>query len=386
MRRCRSDRELRRPPFQDKFEKDKDMGEKVSTDKSDQIRVVEDEKVEEEVVRLDAPKRVALEKKEMASEERAIPAMMGEGEKVEEIRAETFDPEKAWLEEAEEREVKSIPSGWFILLGLLIAGMIFWVANHNLVSADSSDASELAAGPGRESELPLSRMEEVEKKEKAEAHFAAMEELLKNFLGAGTVEERMRFVREPERVGPFMKDFHSRNDVETYDYEEVSEYHVVAFDNFPFLALRVDLEDGDSIPVLIEDAPDGMKVDWESFVCYQPMKVEEFVEKKIEEPTDFRVYAQRDVFYAFDFADEEKFACFKLTFRHSEESIYGYVERNTPLYKEFQKMFPNEKSTKKRSSLIVSMAFEPGSRAPKSVRIHDLLSRQWAYPPGSSGE
>lgn len=362
------------------------MGKNDRKDRSDEIRIVEDENPEEEVVRLDAPKRVVIEKKEALSEDRAMPHMMGEAEKVEEAKAKSIDPEQAWLDEAEEKDVRSVPMGWFVLLGLVLAGVLFWVVRQNMVADSSPEGVEAESTPiVEDGELPLSRIEEMEKKAKAKEHFEEMERVIAAFLGAKSVEERAKYVRDPERVLPLMEDYYSRHELQSFEYDGVEEYHVISLNNFPFLALSVGVKEGTDKPILIEDGKAGMKVDWEAVVCYQPTDVGSFIENKVTEPTDLRVYARRDLFYAFDFADEKKYACFQLSFRDSDHTIFGYVERGTPVYQEFQKMFRGG-NMKQTSALILSVAFEPGSRAPRSVKIHDLVSRLWAYPPSIQKE
>ncbi|YCM46141.1 hypothetical protein V2O64_08930 [Verrucomicrobiaceae bacterium 227] len=358
------------------------MAKNDKKDGSDQIRVVDDAEVAEEaVVRLDAPKRAPIERKEAASEDRALPQMMGDAREVEEARAEAFDPEKAWLNEAEKKEVKSMPFGWFVLLGLAFAGVLMWVVAQNV---SSSGQGQAGGGTSSESQnLPLSEMEELDEIEKAKAHYRAMETIVTQFFASESVEELSKYVRDVDRVLPFMKDYYQRNPLKAFKYKETLEYHVVSLENFPFMALNVELENGDTKPLLVEDSPEGLKIDWESFVCYQPVDIEEFIKERVVEPVDLRVYVQRDQFYAYDFADESRYSSYQLTFRGSDLDLFGYVERGTKLEEEFRKLFPPGSSTSVRNPLILRVSFLPGTRASRSVKIHELRSKLWSYPPGA---
>ena len=167
-KRCRGDPELRRLPFRAKLKAAIQMAKKDKNDRSDEIRVVADsESAEEEVVRLDAPKRAPIERKEAASEDRAMPYMMGDAREVEEAKAESVDPENAWLDEAEKKEVNAMPFGWFILLGVAIAGVVFWAVAQNASSSDQGGGGE-AGKPMLKgtSDVPLGKMEEAAEIEK----------------------------------------------------------------------------------------------------------------------------------------------------------------------------------------------------------------------------
>jgi len=349
-------------------------------DRSDQIRVVDDT-VEEEVVRLEAPQRVPASKPEFKNETQVLSVAMGDAQKVQEIKAESYDPEKVWSQEIQEEKSKSFPFGLVVLIIAGLAGLLFWIANYDLIGAKpDEEATKTVVQKKGQGAVPLTHEEELQRKEEALQHFTAMEELLRAFLKADSVEQRAQYVRDPQRVRPLMEDYYARNEFRCYEYQGVSEYHVVSVDHFPFIALKVDLLNEEPLPILIDDGPGGMKVDWESMVCYQPIEAELFIKQKVTDPTHFRVHVQRDMFYAYEFSDESQYACFKLTFRDSDQTLFGYVEKDTKLYKEFLKLFP-EGNRALKNSLILSLAFDPGSRAPKSVRIHEILSHLWAYPP-----
>lgn len=384
-KRCKGDPELRRLPFRGSLSLRTEMAKNDKNDRSEEIRVVGDS--EEEVVRLDAPRRAPLERKEAASEDRAMPHMMGDAREVEEAKAEAVDPENEWLEEAAKKEGNALPFGWFVLLGITIAGVMFWAISQNAASSETGESGGGASlSADGETDLPLGRMEELDAIEKAEAHYEAMEGVVTGFFAAGTPEERARYVRDVDRVLPLMKDFYQRNQIETHQFKETLEYHVVSLENYAFIALKVGFEDGDPKPLLLEDSPEGLKVDWESYVCYQPVDIDRFSQERMVEPVEVRAYVKRDLFYAYDFADESKFACYQLTFRDSDVELFGYVERGTKLDREFRKLFPEGASGGLKNPLILSVSFVPGSRAPRSVKINDLLSRLWAYPSGSRDE
>ena len=349
------------------------MAKNDKKNREDEIRVVEEVgPADEEVVRLDSPQRGPVGRKMPSGEEQAMSGMMGDSAELEEHREAYFDPETAWTEEDQEQVAKSLPVGWLVLFGVLVAGIIFWATTQKSPSEKIVPVAGSEKGDGTVSS------------DDAAVHFTSMEKVVTGFLAATTIEERAQYIRDPERVVPLMRNYFQRNEFRSYVFKEATEYYIGALDNFPFIALRVEVENHEGLPILLEDGVDGMKVDWESFVSYQPMDPEVFLKERPLEPLDFRVYAQADDFYAFDFADETKFACYMLTFRHSDALLYGYVERGTQLEAEFAKVFNQGRGGGGQNPLILSLSFLPGSRAPSSVLIHSLKSKIWAYPPGAA--
>lgn len=355
------------------------MAKQDKKDRSDEVRIIGEES--DEVVRLDAPKWVPVERKVADSEEKALPHMMGEGVEKVESTVVPLDPETRWLEQAESRESKVIPVGWFVLLGLTIVGIFCWV----VFQAPDQDEAMNETGVRAPDGVPVGKYETQVAVEEAARHYARTKELAAAFLEADTVSEKARFVRDQERVLPLMKDYYERNPLAQHTFEEILEYHIVSLRNFPFVALNLKVEGEENIPLLVEDGPQGLKVDWESYVCYQPMSFETLLEERLVEPLDFRVYARPDHFYAYEFADESRFDCYQLTTRDSETIIFGYVERGTKLEEEFRKIFSTDSASGGaiKSPLILSLSFLPGSKASRSVKIHEIRSLLWAYPPDS---
>jgi len=371
------------------------MADQDKKKKVDQVRVVEEETasiriveegsgLKDEVVRLDAPKRVRAEK--MGT----IPSksLIGGDAQVARITEESsklFDPEEEWLEEREASERSSVPMGWFALLGMVLLGVVAWVF---LQSANSPETGiSESESPG--SDGPLGKSAELAATKDAEAHFKETEDLVRKFLGAGTIGEQLKYVRHPERVRPLMEKHYEENELETVQFKQISEYRIVHLENHPFLALSVVDVDDKRVVILIEDAEDRQLVDWESFVCYQEISPDDFVEERSNETVMLRAYVSPDHFYAYEFADEEKYLSYNLRFRRSDLFMNAFVERGTELEKQFSKVFPKHYSGTSEP-LILEVRFVEGGKAPRSVLVEELVSLRWAFAedPGkvASGE
>lgn len=333
----------------------------------DELRVVE----EEEVIRLESPGSKNLEKRgkittrslneATRSVERGKRAGSEEGENSDYLDL---------LEDLEEEET-AVPMGWFFLLGLGLLAVVVWMGfqifgrpgeseDLNAVSAEASDLS------GQEA------------RREAEEHFLAMEEVLVGFFSAETIEERLEFVRHPDRVGPLMQGYHGEKEFKTYHFEGIESYHSITVSKRPFVAMGAATREHGTLPILVEDAEGGCLVDWESFVCYNSMSPEDFLKGKPNAPVDFRVYATSEEFYAYQFGDEREYRCFRLTFRDSDAFLYGYVKRGTSVAQKFRDLFGDGRS-KVLKPLILSLRFPEGGKGERSVIIEDVVSSLWAY-------
>ena len=356
------------------------MADRSNDKKEDQIRVVDEELVE--VVRLDASKVSPLEKKGKISNAVLAPALEP-SVTTKPVEERSFDPEKEWSDEEEQSGQETVPMGWFVLLVAGLLGVLGWVVFQTM-TGDSEDSlrdfEEPRQPSGNFEDRPKSAQVEEEERLAAEAHFSKMERVVTGFLKAESVEEMIKWVRHPERVAPLMESHYTRNPILPLTFRSTDEYHSASLESKPFIALKVRVrEQNKGVAILLEDTPEGLFVDWESFVCYLPMSPEDLADSKPTESVSLRVYAQRDVFHTYEFASEEEYECFRLSFLGSETILYGYVKRGTTLEREFLKIFPSENYRFKKP-LIIKARFLKGAKATRGMLIEDLLSTMWAFP------
>lgn len=349
----------------------------------DGIRVVEDSE-EEDVVRLDVPEAGTSTMKEPSEEEMAMPVMMGDTD-LDDL-PEILSPESEWLVAAETKEVTSVPMGWFVLLFAVLGGVLVWAFSQKKGEVDgtveagalpeSRSDQEAYYRPGQ-SDL---RDKEAKLMEVAARDYDEMEEILRGFLSAKTVEERLKYVRHPNRVAPLMLDHYRRFPIQSYQYKDVSAYNIVPLEKRPFVALSVRVADGETLPILLEDVEKGYLVDWESFVSYQPIAFEDYLKKRPTVPIDLRVYGSFDDFYAYEFLEEDGYLCVRMTTKHTDKVIFGYVKEGTTLASEMKKYLEAPPGKSKTQPFILRVRFLPESKAPRSVVIDKIVATFWAYP------
>jgi len=340
-------------------------------DSEDEIRVVD----EEEVIRLDAPENKGLEKSGKTIFEDAGPSGIPEEESSGRSPMGREVLTSGPLEDfAAEKEQAQVPMGWFYLLGMGLVGVLVWMG----IQIASKD---FGGGPGTEVVTGSGNGpggDQGEERMNAEEYLRKMEAVVTAFLAADTVEERLKYVRHPKRVLPLMKDFYQSRPLKTYKFQKISRYMGTAIGLKPFIVLSVAAGENESLPILLEDSSEGVLVDWESFVCYLPILPAKYLEERPTDPVSLRVYAAPSNFYVYEFSSERDYRCFRLTFRKSDTTFYGYAKRGSEVAQKFHDVFKSSKS-KEAKPLILKVRFLEDGKADRGVLIEDLESTLWAY-------
>lgn len=293
------------------------------------------------------------------------------------------------------------PMGWLVVIGLLFFSLGGWALSKLLVGKAHRD--ELV------DKVMQDRVDEGRRQAAAQELFKRVESLAEKYLGAKTVEEKSAYVRSPKRVRPLMEDYYARTDLEIVKVTEVLDIESiglhtnpfnplslgsisldriirekdlrdrVSLDKRPFFRLLVRSEDGGKIQLFVEQTPDDQLLfDWESEVSYLPMEPEDYLRQKPAKPMEFRVYARLDTFHSYEFRDTEKYLPLKLTFRDSDEYLFGYVDRRR-MDPEDLKYFTEymERDISQPKALLLRLRFSHGTKERRSVLVEEVVSPYW---------
>jgi hypothetical protein len=132
-------------------------------------------------------------------------------------------------------------------------------------------------------------------------------------------------------------------------------------------------------------SPKDVKVDWESYVCYQPMAWDEFATARPAGYTgDFRLYAELDHFYSHEFSDAENFMSLRLTALNGEETLYGYAERGGELAGRIAELIAANGGGP--TPLILRLHIPEGFSSRRGVVVRSLVCPRWVFvtDPGDS--
>lgn len=109
------------------------------------------------------------------------------------------------------------------------------------------------------------------------------------FANAKTIKEKSKYILEPEKMLPYMKDYYKNSsDIRLRDYNIIQEK-----DNGKFITLKI--KQGEYLYwALAKKEKDGKyKIDWQFYTCYTPQTLGEFINNE-ENNKKFKIYGSID--------------------------------------------------------------------------------------------
>lgn len=295
------------------------------------------------------------------------------------IEAETAvveNPEEKWGGETIHRN--PVPWGWFVLIGLIIAGAVIW----SLTRVEKAEVQAKKIQVETRSAL----VDEEKEEREAAALIDRIEKTMRTYFTSTSVDALARLVRHPERVTPLMRHYYGTRPIPVNPLKSIKVLQPLTLDDRGnFWMASVTLTNSKPQSLIIEiDASGNPKIDWETLVCYQPMKWDDFVSKRPAGTSmDFRVYVERDNFYSHEFSDSNQWVSFRLTALDSEETIFGYIRSDNPEAAGLVNLLSGNGGRK--TTLVLRLSIPEGLQSRRGVVIEKLLSPRWLFvdPPDS---
>ncbi len=287
--------------------------------------------------------------------------------------------EQAWAKNSFHRQ--NVPWGWFMLFGTLIAAAVIWSVNG--VNKAEVQAKKIRVA----TETIIDR--DAQEDQAAGDLIVRIDAATRKFFDTTDVRELARLVRHPERVTPLMHTYYGGKAVPAHAIRRTKILQPITLGSRGnFWMKTVELGNRQTRNLLIEILDSGEpRIDWETLVCYQPMKWDTFVSERPASTTlDFRVYAEHDTFFSHEFSDTDVWNCFRLTALDSEETLFGYAKKTEQASRDILEIMKLNKG--KRASIILRVSIPEGLQSRRGVVIEKMLSPRWLYidPPDSAFE
>ena len=284
--------------------------------------------------------------------------------------------EETW--DSEVIEVRHFPWGWVALVACVFSGAILWSLSHLNESREKS----VLLTQETNAILNKEKQEEID----AETQVSAIENTARDFFDARSVEEMLRYVRHPDRVRPLMESYYATGAPKPIRIEQFLSLSPLTIDNLgSYWMVSCQLEGDVQTQMMLESiSVKEAKVDWETFVCYQPMAWDEFANERPGGYTgDFRVYVEKDVFHSHEFADSNAFDSYRLTALNGEEVLFGYVPRGRGLGFQMEQLTAGREGTP--LPLILRLHIPKELKSPRGVVVQEIVSPRWFFLDDSKG-
>lgn len=221
------------------------------------------------------------------------------------------------------------------------------------------------------------------------------------FLAAEGVEQKLPWVRLPNRVRPLMEAWYRDHPDRALKTGQVINRDKFLLDGAFFVKLEIEIHAGDRLP---ENAEDGAsrtafflveefekegtrtyKVDWETYGNRQPLQFAAFRESQSTVPTPFRVKVRESTYYNHGFLDEKRWLAAELSFPQPQSSgfmCYGYIDRYSPVWQDLLAFTEGVSNP----ALIVNLRYPENGVSRDQVIIDSVVRQSWMYfddvPPG----
>ncbi len=256
-----------------------------------------------------------------------------------------------------------------LLWAAAIAGVWFYMKDRRETTAAGKMPStlenepEVHSGPPRRLESGLQRFERAK---------AAIE----GFLNARSLEERLPFIRNRSTLEASMRNYHKSRPLQPIRFRDIPEDGVLESKDGRHLTLMVMMEDYSLQPVVLEDTPDGFKVDWESFTGHNPVLWDAYAADPPGQPLILRVLARSAGTGAVEhIPDAGKFAWVMLEGPGGTRALPAAIDPGSEMEWRIKSLLDPLSERKLCLELEAFPAAVPN--APKAARIRRLASESW---------
>jgi hypothetical protein len=313
--------------------------------------------VREVAARLESEERQLFEGR---SQEPGVEAILDQEPVVENV-------EQPWG--IDDGKLAGVPYGWFVLIVLMLVGAGAWSV-HQMLRGE--ERLEVHHGVVREKVA-----QEKEEEKSARDFVDRVEKAAAAYLAADTLEEILPWVRDPVRVKPLIEAEWRERPKRSLKFERMTMFQPHDIGGGTFWVVAIEVRDAETQTMILEQI-DGtdVKIDWETHVCHQPMAWDRYVgERPVGEVLEFRVRAGVDQHFSHEFSDSNRWSCFRLTAKGSENHLFGYAAAGGEVEKALVQLVLRSPSG--TASVILRLRIPADCRSPRGVVIEEVVADQW---------
>ncbi len=202
------------------------------------------------------------------------------------------------------------------------------------------------------------------------ALLAEAESLARKFMEATRIEAILPLVRHPQAAEARIRQQYPDGEIPA---PGISVFNTTALDDFGAggAAVTVSTRDHEEKTLNFVNGPDGMKIDWESWIGWSDLSWEEFMATKPATSHVFRLILSPVDYYNFGF-NEEKWRSYRLLSPDQEHALYGYAEKEGLVEGQLRHAGADQSL-----SLMLSLKFPAGATSNNQVVIERLVSDSW---------
>ncbi|MBU6171178.1 MAG: hypothetical protein KGQ87_06775 [Verrucomicrobia bacterium] len=200
-------------------------------------------------------------------------------------------------------------------------------------------------------------------------------EVADRFLTARTHEERLRWIRRPEQVGPIMKKFFAEGAGK--DEKVINSKIIASSDDGNFITDRFELTMNDGLPrmLCIVHCDGRALVDFESYARCGSATWDEILSGKVNKAERMRVFISNNYYYNFSFTDETKWISFLAKTPESPNSIHLYGSSDNQAFLDLKKSIGTGTMT-----CTISIEATSEGTPHRQFILSELTAKDWVTP------
>jgi hypothetical protein len=206
------------------------------------------------------------------------------------------------------------------------------------------------------------------------------EDVVQGFLNATTVQGRIGYILDPDRVGPILEAREGQGTVAAPKSLSLRRPEVSG----SYTLVRANGVDANETPFqrvfALKQTDAGLKIDWEATVGYNPKPLKTFLARKPDDPASFRVMGDLATYYNFNYVHSHNtHLSIRLIDPESLVKTHGYVAKDSEAGRQLADLLQDGKP----HPLTLELKCEGPDREPITqlganvVAITEVISESW---------
>ena len=200
-------------------------------------------------------------------------------------------------------------------------------------------------------------------------------QVVQQFCAASTPDALLPLIREPERVGPHIKNYYNSGNpvapIALAPRPDLSDLEV----HRNFVVFNLPLADFGARPIALEQTPGGFRVDWESFTGYSELSWAELRLTRPRHPVLLRAILKPSDYMNLDFPSAATHRCYQISDLHSDHVLYGYVPVGSDIELQIQKILLDAPQV----NAVIRVRYPEHSTNDRQLEITEVLEKGWIF-------
>lgn len=211
------------------------------------------------------------------------------------------------------------------------------------------------------------------------ADFVDAWDVIKSFWKATTTRERLAFVYDAPRVGPYMQEFYDQLRETDPDHTELKQKSRLLIDDreilyFGYASSR---PTGLCELALRRNSNGRFLVDWESLSGFSGTSFAKIRETKPTTPVVVRAFVRLFEYYNYEFTDAKRYLCVKLIASNGVDTLYGYTERESEIGIWLRTHLDTNPTNPNLSGFTLKVSFPENAQSDQCMNINQVVAARW---------